>query len=125
MRIGASVKPGANEILFTRDVGGDENFAGYMLDLATGRARLITEAGTRNEGFIWSDDGERIRIHLYFLRERERGWKADVHTTHYRALRRADFSAALTRTGFTDVRWWFPEETGYYQPIVTARASAR
>jgi dipeptidyl aminopeptidase/acylaminoacyl peptidase len=57
---GAAVKPGTSEILFTRDVGGDENFAGYMLDPASGRARLITEAGTRNQGFIWSDDGERI-----------------------------------------------------------------
>ncbi|MGE0740494.1 MAG: S9 family peptidase [Hyphomonadaceae bacterium] len=57
---GATVKPGTSEILFTRDVGGDENFAGYMLDPATGRARQVTEPGTRNEGFIWSDDGEQI-----------------------------------------------------------------
>lgn len=57
---GASVKPGTSEVLFTRDVGGNENFAGYMLDPASGRARLITEAGTRNQGFIWSDDGQRI-----------------------------------------------------------------
>lgn len=57
---GAAVKPGTSEILFTRDVGGDENFSGYMLDPATGRARQITEPGARNEGFIWSDDGARI-----------------------------------------------------------------
>jgi len=57
---GAAVKPGTSDILFTRDVGGDENYAGYMLDPATGRARQLTEPGTRNEGFIWSDDGEQI-----------------------------------------------------------------
>lgn len=57
---GAAVKPGTSEILFTRDVGGDENFAGHMLDPATGRARQLTEANTRNQGFIWSDDGEQI-----------------------------------------------------------------
>ncbi|MGD9814228.1 MAG: S9 family peptidase [Hyphomonadaceae bacterium] len=57
---GAGRRPGSNEILFTRDVGGDENFAGFILDPATGRARQVTEPGTRNEGFIWSDDGERI-----------------------------------------------------------------
>jgi dipeptidyl aminopeptidase/acylaminoacyl peptidase len=56
----ASVKPGTNEILFTRDVGGNERFAGYMLDPATGRARQVTEPDTRNENFIFSDDGERI-----------------------------------------------------------------
>ncbi len=57
---GASVRPRTNQILFTRDTGGDENFAGYMLDPATGHATLVTEAGTRNQGFIWSDDGEQI-----------------------------------------------------------------
>jgi hypothetical protein len=74
------------------------------------------------QGWEWSADGERMRIHLYVLRERDDGWKADVHTTHYRALRRADFTAALERAQFVDIRWWFPEETGYYQPIVTASA---
>lgn len=57
---GASLRPGSDEILFTRDVGGDENFAGYVLDSATGRTRLVTEPGTRNESFIWSDDGRQI-----------------------------------------------------------------
>jgi dipeptidyl aminopeptidase/acylaminoacyl peptidase len=57
---GGSVRPGTEDILFTRDVGGDENFGGYMLDLATGRARQITRPGTRNENFIWSDDGRQI-----------------------------------------------------------------
>ena len=74
------------------------------------------------QGWEWSADGERMRIHVYVLRERDDGWKADVHTTHYRALRRADFTAALERAQFVDIRWWFPEETGYYQPIVTASA---
>ncbi len=58
--VSAQVKPGTNEILFTRDVGGNENFGGYLLDPATGRTRLLTEAGTRNQGFVFSDDGEQI-----------------------------------------------------------------
>ncbi len=57
---GASVRPGTNEIMFVRDVGGDENFGGYILDQATGRAIQLTEARTRNSNFIWSDDGEQI-----------------------------------------------------------------
>ncbi|HVK79967.1 MAG TPA: S9 family peptidase [Verrucomicrobiae bacterium] len=56
----ASVRPGSSDILFTRDVGGDENFGGYVLDAATGRARQLTEIGTRNESFIWSDDGAQV-----------------------------------------------------------------
>lgn len=57
---GAAAKPGTSEILFTRDVGGDENYAGYMLDPQSGRSIQLTEPGTRNEGFIWSDDGRQI-----------------------------------------------------------------
>ena len=57
---GASVRPGGSDILFTRDAGGDENFAGYVLDPATGLARQVTEPGTRNENFVWSEDGRRM-----------------------------------------------------------------
>jgi dipeptidyl aminopeptidase/acylaminoacyl peptidase len=57
---GASVRPGSSEILFTRDVGGDENFGGYLLDPASGRAAQLTEPGTRNQGFVWSDDGAQL-----------------------------------------------------------------
>jgi hypothetical protein len=38
----------------------------------------------------------------------------------YRALLRNELSAILTRAGFTGVHWHRPEETGYYQPVVTA-----
>lgn len=57
---GAAVRPGTEEILFTRDVGGDENFGGYVLDPANGRARQITEPRTRNENFVFSDDGAQL-----------------------------------------------------------------
>jgi dipeptidyl aminopeptidase/acylaminoacyl peptidase len=57
---GAALRPGAQDILFTRDVGGNEQFGGYLLDPATGRASEVTEPGTRNESFLWSDDGRHI-----------------------------------------------------------------
>lgn len=57
---GAELRPGTDQILITRDVGGNENFGGYILDPATGRARQFTEPGTRNESFVWSDDGRQI-----------------------------------------------------------------
>ena len=56
----AALRPGTGEILFTRDVGGDEKFGGFVLDPATGLARAVTEPGTRNESFVWSDDGRQL-----------------------------------------------------------------
>jgi hypothetical protein len=82
-----------------------------------GRREIVGQA------WEWSDDGERIRIHLFVVREEIDGWHTDVHTTRYRALTRAVLTDALTRAGLEDVRWHTPDESGYYQPMVTARAA--
>ncbi|HEY2870045.1 MAG TPA: hypothetical protein VGJ11_11060 [Gaiellales bacterium] len=37
-------------------------------------------------------------------------------------LRRAALTAALRRAGFEEVAWRMPDETGYFQPVVAARA---
>lgn len=58
--VGASVRPASTQILFMRDAGGDENYGGYLLDTASGRATQLTEPGTRNQGFIWRDDGGQV-----------------------------------------------------------------
>jgi glycine/sarcosine N-methyltransferase len=77
------------------------------------------------QAWEWSDDGEKIRIHLFVAREDGGGWHTDVHTTWYRALTRAELVDALTRAGFEDVRWHLPDESGYYQPMVTGHAARR
>ncbi len=43
------------------------------------------------------------------------------HSTQYRALRRTELTAFLQVTDLTDIQWHMPEDSGYYQPIVTAR----
>jgi SAM-dependent methyltransferase len=69
----------------------------------------------------WLDGGSQIRIHLFFLRERAGAWSSEVHTTTYRPVTRDQLNAALARAGFVDVTWLAPAESGYYQPMVTAR----
>ncbi|MBQ2120769.1 MAG: hypothetical protein II197_07400, partial [Peptococcaceae bacterium] len=39
----------------------------------------------------------------------------------YRATRRKELSDLLFAHGCQDVHWLFPEETGFYQPIVIAK----
>lgn len=53
----ASVQPGGGDILFSRDVGGNENFAGFLFEQSTGKIQQVTEPGTRNQSFVWSRDG--------------------------------------------------------------------
>jgi hypothetical protein len=61
---------------------------------------------------------------LFFLRERSGAWTSEVHTTAYRPITRDLLNAAFARAGFVDVTWLAPAESGYYQPMVTARAES-
>ena len=58
---GASVRPdGSGQFMFTRDVGGDEFFQGFLFDPTTARSIQFTESGTRNQGLSWSADGSKV-----------------------------------------------------------------
>lgn len=48
-------------------------------------------------------------------------WRTSSRLTTYRAILRCELSRLLSETGFTDMIWHLPEETGYYQPIITGR----
>lgn len=58
---GATVRPdGSGQFLFTRDVGGDEFFQGFLFDPAQSRSVQFTTDEIRNQGFSWSRDGRMI-----------------------------------------------------------------
>ena len=58
---GATVRPdGSGQFLFTRDVGGDEFFQGFLFDPQRARSVQFTADQTRNQGFAWSRDGHQI-----------------------------------------------------------------
>jgi SAM-dependent methyltransferase len=71
----------------------------------------------------WADDGSRYRLHQFLLSQDSAGWQTEHFQTDYRALLAADLVTALRRAGFplAGVRWQEPEESGFFQPIVTAR----
>lgn len=69
----------------------------------------------------WSADGATYVVHLFIVQEAYGRWSTSHHATAYRPLRREELAGFLDRAGFSQVRWRMPAETGYYQPIVTAR----
>jgi glycine/sarcosine N-methyltransferase len=73
-----------------------------------------------------SGDGERIVFQVWdwVSDDRYAGWEVSERATTYRALPRSALADALRRAGFEDVTWRLPEETGFSQPIVAARAPA-
>jgi len=87
--------------------------------------RLAAGDGERIVFQVWdwlSDD--RYDLRHFIMTRRPAGWGVSERTTTYRALTRAALADALRRAGFEEVAWRMPADTGFYQPIVTARAAS-
>src|SRR5918998_1493903 len=71
----------------------------------------------------WTDDGSSYRLHQFLVRQDGAAWHTDHFSIIYRALRPPDLVAALRHAGFAlaTIHWHEPEETGFFQPAVTAR----
>src|SRR5688572_23272374 len=56
---GGGFRPGdPNTIVFSRDIGGNEFFQSYRLDVPTGEVTLLTDGKSRNTGRTWTRDGK-------------------------------------------------------------------
>lgn len=69
----------------------------------------------------WAADGRSYAVHQFFLRQSATGFDTSHYASRFRALRRAEVDEALALAGFHDVRWHLPADSGFYQPVVTAR----
>ena len=79
-----------------------------------------TEAGQRVSFQTWHWDGDRYKLIQYIIDD-----QADLQVSkfvcEYRATRREELTGLLRAAGCSTVQWLFPEETGFYQPIVVAK----
>jgi len=55
-----SRQPGGSKLSFTRDAGGSEFAQIFLLDPATGSARILTDGESRNGAVVWDRQGRRI-----------------------------------------------------------------
>jgi len=85
-----------------------------VLDVPDGRRILF-------QLWDWAADGRTYTVHQFILRPEAGGWRTSEHTGVYRALQRVEVERALARAGLVDTRWHSPEETGFHQPVLTAR----
>jgi glycine/sarcosine N-methyltransferase len=68
----------------------------------------------------WIDDA-RYTLHLYITVQSDQTWTTHHFVSEYRCLLRNELSNVLQSSGFRDVRWLMPAESGFYQPLVLAR----
>jgi glycine/sarcosine N-methyltransferase len=88
--------------------------------------RFATDDGERIVFQVWDWlSGDRYAVRHFIMSRGPGGWSVGERATTSRALPRAALSEALRRAGFEEVAWRMPEDTGFYQPIVSARAAGR
>lgn len=79
-----------------------------------------TEKGQRVSFQTWEWDGDIYKLVQYII-EDEESLKVNKFECSYRATRRSELTDLLLSYGCKEVEWKFPEETGFYQPIVIAK----
>lgn len=81
----------------------------------TGKGRRVSF-----QTWVWS--GENYQLTQYIIDD-EDALQISKFECEYRATRREELTSLFKSAGCRDVVWKFPEETGFYQPILVARKS--
>ena len=79
-----------------------------------------TDKGQRVSFQTWVWNGEHYKLTQYIIDDEET-LQTSKFDCEYRATRREELTNLLIANGCNKVEWKFPEETGFYQPIVIAR----
>jgi SAM-dependent methyltransferase len=69
----------------------------------------------------WTPDGRGYQVQQFFVRGSGSNWQTTQYATWYRALLRQELEGIMRPCGLSEIRWHMPPDSGYYQPIVTAR----
>ena len=78
-----------------------------------------TEKGQRVSFQTWTWEGENYQLDQYII-EDEETLRISKFECEYRAVRRQELTDLLLSCGCSDVVWKFPEETGFFQPVLLA-----
>lgn len=79
-----------------------------------------TDKGQRVSFQTWTWNNDNYNLVQYIIDDEDK-LQVSKFECEYRAVRRKELTDLLTANGFSEVVWKFPEETGFYQPIVIAR----
>jgi SAM-dependent methyltransferase len=115
----AKLRPGGTLLASIRDydqlIRDRPTVQGPQFYSDSGHRRIIFQV------WDWADD-RRYTFHLYITCETSSGWSNFHGASVYRAVLREEITAILASSGFANIRWLFPNESGFYQPLVIATA---
>jgi len=99
-------------------------FYGLMLSVLpsffSGLGCFFFPMGLKNSFQTWDWEGENYKLVQYII-EDGAALQTSRFACEYRATRREELTELLRAHGGREVMWKFPEETGFYQPIVVAK----
>jgi glycine/sarcosine N-methyltransferase len=113
--VAAKLRAGGLALVSLRD------YAVLWAERAAGHPVRVGPGTISFQVWDWDVEGRSYELAQFTLRGEGVSWQTACRRTRLRALRRDELCDALAAAGLTEVRWRTPEETGYYQPIVTAR----
>ncbi len=89
--------------------------------------RITDEHGTRVylQTWQWNQSKTIYDLELFILKQTSTGWIAESYITNYRAWLRSEIETAFLNAGFVSLKWWTPEESGFYQQILTGLKATR
>jgi SAM-dependent methyltransferase len=114
------LRPGGTAVITTRD---------YDRVLAAPPASTLPQVFRSGGGRIitfqlwaWRDKSDVYDLEHFQVHERADGTRSvERRTATYRAYTRAALTALASAAGLADVTWHMPAETGFFQPLMTAR----
>ena len=83
-----------------------------------------TADGQRVSFQTWTWEGDHYKLIQYIIDDGE-VLQVSRFACEYRATTRGEITDLLLANGCSEVKWLFPEETGFYQPIVVAKKQVR
>jgi SAM-dependent methyltransferase len=113
--VAAKLQPGGLAIVSLRD------YELLKAERATGHPVRVGPGTISFQVWEWDAEGRTYEMAQFTLRGEGESWQAACRRIRLRALLRGELCAALSEAGLAEVRWRTPDDTGYYQPIVTAR----
>lgn len=68
----------------------------------------------------WQMNSNIYTVNQFIVKGNDDNWKTTKNSTLYRAIPKSELKCLLEKVGLSEVTWHMPDETGYYQPIITA-----
>ncbi len=70
---------------------------------------------------VWDWDEDSYQLNMFITHPDGDGWKTYCYVSTLRAVQRDSVTQVLASLGFSDIHWHMPDDSGFFQPIVSAK----